>query len=115
MLRNLLIAGALALALSVPAAAQECLYPFDETLATLQDNGMATVVVADEDLPAIVAKVEELTGVELDGVTRAFFVNTGVSVLIGLEVDGCLMPPIKLASLKSPPLSGRNKAGEVGA
>lgn len=110
-MRLLLLVGAALLALSFPAFAQSCDYTFDDVANNqLRANGYPVVIVPDADLPALLAEVESLTGESYGDVTRAFLANVDGTVLLGLEVGGCLLPPIVVGVAAAPAsdtLSGR--------
>lgn len=101
-----LAAGALLLALSLPAFAQDkpvCDSYFDEVVASYDakpDEARLAMIPA-EDLPALVADIEARSGQRFEGVTRAFIVLLPLikTVLVGLEIDGCLAPAINLTAL----------------
>ena len=117
MLKTLLLAGAFA-CLSFAAAAAQSEIPVDYTNGDFSAAGAPVVVIEDADLPAIVAKVEAMEGVDLGEVTRGFLVNAGGRILLGLEVDGCLLPPIVVGMVGPAPtnqLSGKDEKGNVGA
>jgi hypothetical protein len=117
MFRNLLLAGAFACA-SFAVSAAECEYRFDDLIGQFAAAGAPIVEIGEADLPAIVAKAEEMEGVDLGEVTRGFLVNAGGQILLGLEVDGCLLPPILVGLVGPSPtnqLSGKDEKGNVGA
>jgi hypothetical protein len=101
---HLLAAGAFA-CLCVPAFAAECQFEFDDTVIQLPAAGIPVALIEAADLQDIVEKVEALSGEEYGVVTRGFFAQDNGELLLGLEVDGCLLPKIIL--------SGDN--GNVGA
>lgn len=110
-----LIAGAF-LCASFAASAAECEFPFDRTIGEFSAAGAPVVIIKTDELPGIVSKVETMTGDEIGDVTRGFFTQAGGQILLGLEVDGCLIPPIVLGFAHPvDQLSGRDKAGRVGA
>lgn len=111
---HLLIAGAFA-CLSFAVSAAECEYKFDETVAQVSAAGFPVAVIEPADLPAIVEKVEALSGDEYGDVTRGFFAQVNGSIFLGLEVDGCLLPKIVLSvSPASEQLSGKGADGRIG-
>lgn len=117
MFKNLLIAGAFA-CLSFGAFAAECQHPFDATVGEFSAAGANPVIIPDDKLAEFVDRVEDMNGVHLGEVSRGFMVVAGGKLLLGLEVDGCLIPPIVLGLVsapKAPKLSGKNEAGEIGA
>lgn len=115
-MKTLLIAGSL-LCLCVPAIAAECEFPYDDTVAQLAGAGAPVVEVPADALPDLVDRIEGDTGQEYGDVQRGFIAQAGGKILLGLEVDGCLLPPIIVGTLAptSAPLSGKDEAGNVGA
>lgn len=113
---HLLLAGAFA-CLSFGVSAAECEFPFDDTVAQLAAAGAPVVEVPADALPDLVERIEGDTGQEYGDVTRGFIAQAGGKILLGLEVDGCLLPPIVVGTLAptSAPLSGKDEAGNVGA
>lgn len=113
---HLLIAGAFA-CLSFAASAAECDFEFDTIIGEFSAAGAPIKVIPDEELAGIVDQVETIQGKEMGNVTRGFFVVAGGKVLLALEVDGCLIPPIAVAAAQSTnsQLSGKDEAGRVGA
>lgn len=116
MIRTVLVAGAFA-CLSFGVHAQECEFPYDATVGEFLAAGAPLVEILPEDLPNIVDQVEALEGKDLGDVTRGFFVNAGSNILLGLEVDNCLLPPILVGTVtpSSAPLSGKDAQGNIGA
>lgn len=111
----LLIAGAF-LCASFAVSAAECEFPFDKTIGEFSAAGAPIVVIEPADLPGIVEKVEAMTGEDFGEVTRGFFAQAGGQILLGLEVDGCLLPPVNLGFAPAAErLSGRGKDGRIGA
>lgn len=111
----LLIAGAF-LCASFAVSAAECEFPFEGTVADFSAAGAPIVVIEPADLPGIVKKVEAMTGEDFGEVTRGFFAQAGGQILLGLEVDGCLLPPVNLGFAPAAErLSGRGKDGRIGA
>lgn len=113
---HLLLAGAFA-CLSFGVAAAECEFPFDETVGQLSAAGAPVVEVPADALPDLVDRIEGDTGQEYGDVTRGFIAQAGGKILLGLEVDGCLLPPIVVGTLAptNAPLSGKGEDGRVGA
>ena len=112
---HLLLAGAFA-CLSLAVSAAECQYEFDETVVQLPIAGVPVVIIEPADLQGIVEKVEALSGKEYGEVTRGFFAQDKGQLLLGLEVDGCLLPRILLGAVPAGShLSGKDEAGNVGA
>jgi hypothetical protein len=116
MLKTLLLAGAF-LCLSFAASAAECEFPFDDVIGQFSKAGAPVVIIDPTDLPEIVANVEAMTGQDLGDATRGFFAQAGGKILLGLEVDDCLIEPINLGPVPavSVPLSGKDEAGHIGA
>ena len=112
----LLIAGAF-LCASFAVSAAECDFPFDATVGELSAAGAPVAIIDPTELDQIVGAVETMLGTDYGDVTRGFFVEAGGKILLGLEVDGCLLEPINLglASSSAAPLSGKDEAGNVGA
>lgn len=112
-----LIAGALLLA-PMSAVAQECEYRFDPIIGEFSAAGAPVQIIPDADLPKFVEVAEAITGKMLRDTTRGFLVIAGGTILLGLEVDGCLIDPIPLGTSGQPAsdrTSGRSKDGGIGA
>ena len=113
------VALCFALLFSAPAFAQAC-YPYDATLAQLMASDevtsgeMAIVEVAPEDLEGFIVGLNEVTGLDLKDVTRAF-VFIGPKVLVGVEIAGCLLDPIEVVMPLNSSMSGKLPDGRVAA
>jgi hypothetical protein len=115
-MKTLLVAGAFA-CLCVPAFSAECEFPYDDTIGQLAAAGAPVVEVPADALPDLVERIEGDTGQEYGDVQRGFIAQAGGKILLGLEVDDCLLPPIIVGTLAptSAPLSGKDEAGRIGA
>ena len=88
-MKNLLFAGALALALfSAPVVAQEC-ETLDGVKTMLDGYGIQYTVVPADELAAFLASV----GAKPEGVTNAIVALMGDRPVWGIEIDGCLTEP----------------------
>jgi len=94
-----------------------CQYVMDEIIADQKFEDLpGFLMIGDEALAGFVTKLEELGGSKFPGVTRAFVLVGPEMTVIGLEVDGCLMPPIYVANGMVPAhLGGRGPDGRFGA
>lgn len=112
----LLIAGAFLCAVPAVSAA-ECEFPYDTVIGEFADAGAPVVEVPADALPDLVARIEADMGEEYGNVQRGFIAQVGGRLLLGLEVDGCLIEPIVVGTLApaSAPLSGNGEGGRVGA
>jgi hypothetical protein len=92
---SLLVAGALAFALffASPVAAQQC-DKFDVVAAQMEGVDGLTIEILEPD--AVKALVEKIDPALVGLVTRAFVLDGSARVIAGLEIDGCLLPPIVL-------------------
>lgn len=109
MFRTTLLAGLLSLALSLPAQAQQC-WPFDLVMqGEFQARGLPVAVMS----PEVLEKAKGLF--QAEDATRGFVAQNEQGVfVVGLEVDGCLLPPIYLEDLSQftlMRLSGRYSFG----
>lgn len=114
---TLLAAGALA-CLSFAVAAAECEFPFDKTVGEFSAAGATVKIIPADSLPPIAEQAGKIVGKDLGAVTRGFLVVAGGKVLLGLEVDGCLIPPIAVGIMNTKPatpLSGKAPNGDIGA
>lgn len=113
-MKRLLIAAVAAACLVVPAIGQEVTCEdFDEITVAFTDIGARVVLVPPENLPEVEEQFYDGSG---DGdVTRAFIVAAAGQLLLGLEVDGCLQPPIFLGFAQETRLSGKGAFGRIGA
>jgi hypothetical protein len=116
MLKTLLLAGAF-LCLSFPASAAECEFPFDDVIGQFADADAPVVIIDPAELAQVVGAIETVLGADYGDVTRGFFAKAGGKILLGLEVDDCLIEPINLGPVPavSAPLSGKDEAGHIGA
>lgn len=98
-MKNLLIAGALAFALfSAPVAAQEC-DTLDSVKAILDEGKIVyTEVPAAEVQGFLDGTVKAVLGEVPAGVTRVLVAILGDKMVFGLEIGGCMTPPIAFAS-----------------
>lgn len=113
-MRMLIAACAVALS-CLPVAAAECKYPMDETMGSIAAAGAPIAIVKPEELPDLLAALEPSIGKIEGNVTRAFIFGVPDGYLLAIEVDGCLIPPVRLATTASAPLSGRAPSGDTGA
>lgn len=116
-MRNLL-AGALLLASASAVNAAECEFPFGDVVGSFAAAGARVAIIPETELAEVVDKTEELFGLELGEATRGFFAVAGGKVLLGLEVDGCLLEPVVVGSVTrtGERLSGKDKeTGKIGA
>ena len=114
---KLLLVAAFAACFVVPAFSAECLNPFDETIGNFSANGGVVKIIDPSELPAIAKAAGKTMGHDIGEVTRGFVVAYGGVLRLGLEVDGCLLPPINLGPV-SPAveqLSGKGLNGQIGA
>ena len=97
---KLALVGALLLALSFPAYAQDrCVDTVDTASAAMSAAGVPFVVVDDADAVTAFAEYLAIYGVTApDGVTRVFIATspTNGAKYFGLEIGGCLTPPASL-------------------
>lgn len=118
MFKHLLLAAAL-LCLPMTAHAQECDFPFDATLGEFMAAGAPAEEIPADLLPRYIDLASTMLGAPVEGVTRGFVVIAGGNILLGLEVDDCLLPPLAIGSVAPAPaseqLSGRGANGDIGA
>jgi hypothetical protein len=82
-----------------PAAAAPC-SDLDMVVATFLGRGASVYMIPTDRLPLVAHDAEELTGGHFDGVTRGFLVRGKQELVLGFEIGGCLLDPIRL---KAPP------------
>lgn len=102
---KLALVGALLLALSFPAVAQDrCVDTVDTASAAMSAAGVSFVIVDDADAVKAFAEYLALFGVNApEGVTRVFIATspkTGAQYF-GLEIGGCLTPPASVPKAKA--------------
>jgi hypothetical protein len=93
-----------------PAYAQEtaCNETYDYVTKYLDDNKIVYHVLTPEELTAFVEQYAK----GLEGVTRGFVgVTPQGKYVLGLEKDGCMLPPMFIAPPPNPKLSGRYPFG----
>jgi len=88
--------GLFASVLLVATQARACDYTVEEVVANFAAANHPVTMLDAATIPKAVDDIKVKTGTTFEGVTRAFVVNTGQQVLLGLEVGGCLLPPIPL-------------------
>lgn len=100
---KLALIGALLLALSFPAYAQDnaqaCVDTVDTASAAMSAAGVPFVIVDDADAVTAFAEYLAIYGVTApEGVTRVFIATspTNGAKYFGLEIGGCLTPPASL-------------------
>jgi hypothetical protein len=95
MLKSLALAGALAFALfSAPVVAQECTTLADAQ-AQVEANGFPFKKVPDEELATFLEAIAPILGGTVpEGVTAAIVAMLGETPVFGLEIGGCMTPPI---------------------
>lgn len=104
MFRNLLIAGALSLALLPPvylmslrsSYAEEavCTDTYDGIVAEIRATGRPLHELTPDEIKDGLPQLEALMGKPMEGITRAFIVQMENEYWLGVEQDGCLLPPI---------------------
>ncbi len=97
MFKSAMLAGALALALSFPVAAQECT-TMNDVKAILKDPSTYTEVPTDEMQGFLNGTVKAVLGEVPAGVTAVLVAILGDKMVFGLEIGGCMTPPIPFAS-----------------
>jgi hypothetical protein len=101
-MRTLALAGAALLALAFPAVACD---KYDQTLVIVRQTPevmagtVAVKIVPFDLLDEVLAIVEPLIegyGYDASKATRAFVMEGPAMSIVGLEIGGCLLPPIRL-------------------
>lgn len=94
-MKTLALAGALALALfSAPVVAQECT-TIEMAQAMVEADGGLFMKVPDDELAAFLESVAPILGGTVpDGVTAGVVATIGDTPVFGLEIAGCMSPPI---------------------
>ena len=118
-MKNLAFAGALLLALPVPAIAQDQCYTVPVVVDQLEGQGYEYKLVRDaETMAKFMALAEAMVGDLPDNATAIIIAALPEGVAFGLEIDGCLANPVALPSITAIPVklsSGRNPDGRIGA
>lgn len=117
------LVGALLLALSLlaaPAQAQTCddfdaIYGQFVTHPNVTSGELVLVAIPEAELPDFVAAIVEMGAVVPGDVTRAFVLVGPGGTVVGLEVGGCLLPPINILAAVPTKGSGRLPDGTIGA
>ena len=81
---------------AAPAADAQCT-SLDTVVLGFQGQGANVFMIPTERLAAVAQDTSLITGDSYEGVTRAFIAQGKGSVVLGLEVGGCLLDPIFLA------------------
>ena len=92
------------------AEAKLCEFYMDDVVRVYTTAGIPVLFVDEADMPEFVANLSITMGETFEGVTRAFMVDVRGQMLVGIEVDGCLLPPIFL----SVPITPARLSGRVG-
>jgi hypothetical protein len=94
----LAVAAILGAIYALPARAADpvCEYTYDAVKLQFEDAGSPVQEIEQARIPALVADIEAKSGQDIGEVTRAFIGLAGDRYLLGLEVNGCLEPPIFL-------------------
>lgn len=82
-----------------PASAAPC-SDFDMVAATFLGHGATVYIIPSQRLQLVVRDAEDLTGARYSGVTRGFLVPGEAELVLGFEIGGCLIDPIRI---KAPP------------
>ena len=82
-----------------PTIAGECT-SYDATLAAIQAKGYAPFIIPTERLDKVAVDAEAITGEHYEHPTRGFLVVGEVETVLGLEIGGCLLDPIRMATPK---------------
>ena len=99
-------AATLTILSSTPALAAQCNEPFEMVVAQYEATGNNPVMLNDDEIGAAMEQFE------LTDVSRGFYVEIEAHILLGLEVDGCLLPPILMVQpLRPMRLSGATVFG----
>ncbi len=98
--------------IATPEPVVACENEMDDVVRRLLMQGSPVIVVLEEALPHLLERLEA-AGMDPEGITRAFVaelpVNGVPGVVIGLERNGCLEPPI----LQSDLIPASTKSGLV--
>jgi hypothetical protein len=99
MFKLALLAGALAIAFSFPVSAQGC-QTLPEVQAILDGNEMTHTMVPEKDMADFIENTVKpaLFGTVPEGVTAVLVAILGDAMVFGLEIDGCMSPPIAFAN-----------------
>lgn len=109
-----LLAAVMAVFLCLPSVAQDCI-PFDGLVGEISTTGVPLHVFTKGELEEITPALEEISGKDLEGATRAFIFASPKGLVVGVEIDGCVIEPILISAPEQEPLSGRDSEGNVGA
>lgn len=82
-----------------PTIAGECTN-YDVTVAAIERQGHKPFFIAPERLPKVVEDAEAITGDVYGVATRGFLVVGETVTVLGLEVNNCLLDPIKILNPK---------------
>lgn len=98
-MKNLLIAGALAFALfASPVAAQEECLKLADVQAMLDAESNPHKMVPADELAQFLEGIAPVLGGIPDGTTAAIVAMLGETAVFGLEINGCMTPPIVFPS-----------------
>jgi hypothetical protein len=103
---TLVLGAALVAMPSAPALAASCPEPLDMVVARYEAAGNDTVMLNDDEIGAAMEQFD------IPDISRGFYVEIDARMILGLEVDGCLLPPIEMTQpLKATRLSGATGFG----
>ncbi len=110
-MRLTLLVGATLLALNFPALAQTCENTYDDVARQFAEIGSPVSEIPADKFAAFKENLRA-AGQDVEGVTRAFVATSGGALLLGLEKDGCLLPPIVIGPAPAAPVApGPTKSG----
>jgi hypothetical protein len=92
----LLAALAAICSLDIPAVTAAPCSDLDMVVALFQSHGAAVFMIPPDRLPLVARDAQAITGGHYDGVTRGFLVRGKGGFVLGFEIGGCLVDPIKL-------------------
>ena len=103
------------LCLPIDAAHAAACVAMDELIAKFAAENAPLHEFTDGEMPSVIEAIEAQTGRNLGPASRAFIVLRGETIIVSIEIDGCTIDPIVIASELPERLSGKAPDGRIGA
>ena len=92
----LLLAATAALGVAASGATAASCSDLDMVVAVFQSHGAAVFMIPPDRLALVARDAQAITGGNYANATRGFLVRGEHGVVLGFEIGGCLVDPVKL-------------------
>ena len=99
---------------TLPSKAAECIYSYDDVIASFATDGTKVFQIPADRLPKVLDDLKAIDGIDRKNVTRAFIASDGSTLYLGIEQDGCLLPAIPLGPAVAPSAHVQPGASKTG-